>query len=187
MNMLFKEKSQSKILCEPGGDTIWYLLDCCGQEEEKIMTLCRERLSDAAVKDAFILTYDRMLRYAGAWHMERRLLFPSYVFLESSHEETLFRKIQECNCIAGQKNQLDKVGYEEERFLKRLCGEGRHLKMSRGIIRKGTTKITEGPLKGMENRIRRIDRHKRLARVETALRPDGHFILAGLEITEKIV
>ena len=40
--------------------------------------------------------------------------------------------------------------------------------MSRGIIREGNAQVTDGPLKGMENRIRRIDRHKRLAKIEIA-------------------
>ena len=38
--------------------------------------------------------------------------------------------------------------------------------MSQGYIKNGITHIVTGPLVGMERRIRKIDRHKRLANIE---------------------
>lgn len=152
-----------------------------------MMAVCRQDLSEAAVKDVFVLSYDRMRRYEGTWHMEKGLLFPSYVFLESDNEELLLEELCKTTEAEGQKNGLFPIGMEEENFLKKLCGESYHLKMSRGVIRKGNMQIMEGPLKGMENRIRRIDRHKRLAKVGVIMKPDCHSIPAGLEITEKTV
>ena len=151
------------------------------------MAVCRKYLSDTAAKDVFVLTYDRMRRYEGAWHMERRLLLPSYVFLESENEEFLSEELQKCTVFTGRKKRLFRIDKEEEVFLRKLCGENHHLKMSRGVIYKGRTQIMEGPLKGMENRIRRIDRHKKLAGVKVIIKPDCHLIPAGLEITEKAV
>lgn len=114
-------------------------------------------------------------------------MFPGYVFLESKDEGILSEELERFGIFFGQKNQLLKVDREAEEFLKRLCGAAHHLEMSRGIIREGSARITEGPLKGMEKQIRRIDRHKRLARVEMMIRPDESYIPAGLEITEKII
>ena len=72
-------------------------------------------------------------------------------------------------------------------FLKSLYGKACHLKMSRGILFKGAARITEGPLKGMENRICKVDRHKRLAHIRTVIGSGGElsYIQVGLEITEK--
>ena len=149
------------------------------------MALCREDLSAIAVKDVFVPTYDCMRRYGGAWHREKRRLFPSYVFLDSENEELLLEEFRKSTVTAGRKKCMFSIGREEEEFLKKLCGESHHLNMSRGVIRKGSTQIMEGPLKGMESRIRRIDRHKRLARVEIMMRRGCHTFPAGLEITEK--
>ena len=168
-----------------GGITIWYLLECHGREEAEVLDVCRECLPDTVVKDVFVLTYDCMRRYERAWHMERRLLFPSYVFLESENKEFLSEELRKCMVAAGQKRHMLQLDREETDFLKKLCGENHHLKMSRGVIRKGSAQIMEGPLKGAENRICRIDRHKRLARVKVMMKPDWHLIPAGLEITEK--
>lgn len=172
------------------------------------MTICREKFSQRALKHAFVLTYDKMRRYEGIWHLERKLLFQECVFLESENEEALSKELMygnDFNGITGWKNCLLRVGQEEEDLLRGLCGKEGHLEMYRGIICKGVPRITEGPLRGMENRIRRIDRHKRLASVEivgkkdevklrrqqiatdTKMKPEYRCIPAGLEITEKVV
>ena len=122
------------------------------------------------LKDAFVFTCDRMRRYEGAWHLERLLLFPGTVFLESQDGE-LLRSELECHpeiCQAfGMKNgsALCAVDPETEGFLKDLYGASHHFRMSRGYIRDGKTFVTEGPLRGKESLIRKIDRHKRVARV----------------------
>lgn len=141
-----------------------------------------------AYRDIFVLTYDKMRRYEGAWHLERHLLFPEYIFLESENEELLLEELGKCDGIAADSRHLNRIDREEEKFLRSICGKEHHLGMSRGIIREGSTHITEGPLKGMENRICRIDRHKRLAKIGIMDFADdlGRYITAGLEIKEKV-
>ncbi len=152
-----------------------------------MMTLCKHTLSPYAVQSVFVFTYDRQHRYKGAWHLERKLLFPAHVFLESENEKILLKELRKCGVTAKQGNRLIQMDNEEEQFLKILCGKEHHLQMSRGIICKGVTHITEGPLKGMENRICKIDRHKRLARITMTMRQDCTLLHAGLEITEKVI
>ncbi len=122
-----------------------------------------------ALRDAFVLTYDRMRRYDGSWHTERQPLFPDYVFLESADAKQFVREMkqyQDVFQILGDDDGPIPVAPEEERFLRNLCGPDHHSKMSRGYILNGETHVTEGPLRGKESLIRRIDRHKRLARLE---------------------
>lgn len=147
---------------------------------------CKKYLPSKAFRDMFVLTYDRMRKYEGTWHLERRPLFPGHVFLESEDKDILSEGLGTSGMISRLWGHMVLVGRREEEFLKELCGEAHHLEMSRGIIQKGNTRITEGPLKGREDQICGIDRHKRLARIEIRMKPDHHFIPAGLEITEKI-
>lgn len=172
-------------------------MTCKKQEEQKILTICRDRLSEKIIRDIFILTYDRLRKYQGVWHLEQQLLFPGYIFLECEEEKGLLEELKKVHEDMGCGKRLIRVSREEERFLRKLFGKEHHLEMSRGIISEGSTKITEGPLKGMENRICRIDRHKRLARVEIGRRTERYeqagrsgadycYISVGLEITEKV-
>ncbi len=66
-----------------------------------------------------------------------------------------------------------------------MCRTKRHLSMSEGYIKNGQTHITKGPLMGWEKRIRKIDRHKRLARLEFPVKSVLTMVPAGLEIKSK--
>ncbi len=120
--------------------------------------------------------------------MEKKLMFPAYVFLESDDEEALEGEIMQYGGgaeLLKECGTLLHVQEREESFLQSLCGHTHHLRMSKGVITNGITRITEGPLCGMEERISRIDRHKRLARLEVPESSASGSILAGLEIVEK--
>lgn len=161
------------------GLVIWYLMDCCGQDEAETVVSYRKYLTLEAAKDIFVLTYDRMRRYEGTWHTEKKLLFPSYVFLDSENRRVLLKEL-------GESRRLLCIRQAEEGFLRDLYGDSRHLKMSKGIVKNGFPKVTEGPLKGLEQRICRIDRHKRIAKLMMPAEQNIGYITAGLEITEKI-
>ncbi len=136
----------------------------------------------------FIFTYDRMRKFQGEWRMEKKLMFPDYVFLESDDEEALEGEIMQYGGgaeLLKESGALLHVQKREETFLQSLCGHDHHLRMSKGVITNGVTRITEGPLCGMEGRISRIDRHKRLARLEVPESSASGSIFAGLEIVEK--
>ena len=113
--------------------------------------------------------------------MEQKRLFPNNVVLESDDGQRLLDECESYNDII-QQNSLRCMSGEEEGVLKLLCGKTHNVEMSRGIICRGITKVMEGPLKGMEDRIQKIDRHKRLAWIHVQ---SEYFILAGLEIVEK--
>ncbi|MXP75970.1 hypothetical protein GN277_11420 [Lachnospiraceae bacterium WCA-9-b2] len=175
------------ILCEVGGIHIWYLFPCRKQEEQKTLNLCRRCFSQEALQDTFLLTYDCMRRYQGTWHLEKKLIFPANVVLESKNEKLLEYEIRQGRDEIGKSREILKISPDEENFLRFLCGDKKHVGMSRGVIFEGVTKVTEGPLKGLEAQICKIDRHKRLARLETPQGENVRYVLAGLEIMEKVV
>lgn len=154
--------------------------------------MCRQILSPEVLQDVFVFTCDRMRRYEGVWHLEQQLCFPEYVFLESRNREQLIRELKNSSCmrdILADSSPLVSLNPEEEQFLRNLWGAGHHLEMSRGYIRDGQTFVTEGPLQGKEQLIRRIDRHKRMARIKIAPEKtwDKDFpeLQVGLEIVAK--
>ncbi|MCI8373998.1 MAG: antiterminator LoaP [Lachnospiraceae bacterium] len=167
---------------------IWYVLYCPNQKEEELLKACRRHLTREALGDVFVFTYDRMRRFHGVWHLERRPLFPHYLFLESENEERLKEELEryaQVFSVFENDGRLVRVEPEEEKVLRMLCGAGHHSQMSRGYIRDGKTVVTEGPLKGKENLIRRIDRHKRIARVGMPSTGQLREMQVGLEIVAK--
>ncbi|WP_286153136.1 transcription termination/antitermination NusG family protein, partial [Sporofaciens musculi] len=99
---------------------IWYLLYCPRQNERKILNSFKQNMSKAALKDAFIFTYDRMRKFQGKWHVEKQLMFPGYVFLESDNEGALAEEWQQYKGVANllqEKNAILHVQKKEELFL----------------------------------------------------------------------
>ncbi len=169
---------------------IWYFFNCHKQNERETLDICRQNMSKGVLLNAFVFTYDRMRRFQGEWHMEKQLMFPAGVFLESDDEATLMEELRRYSKKAKPGavfKALAPVKKSEEMFLKSLCGESRHLGMSKGVIQDGITQITEGPLRGMEERICRIDRHKRLARLAVPQGSSFHHNLAGNMTSESFV
>lgn len=157
---------------------IWYLLKCPeGKEQDwarKYWGLAGRR----ALKEVVCFEYQRMMRYGGGWHLERRALLPGYIFLSG---------------------EMPPVGEGEEElkgshismvfcgplYMKTLCQRDNLVVMSKGIIKNGNPIVTSGPLKGREELIRRIDRHKRTAEIEIPLGTGKTQVTVGLEIYEK--
>ncbi|MEY8481188.1 hypothetical protein AALD74_04940 [Lachnospiraceae bacterium 48-21] len=140
-----------------------------------------------ALKDAFVLTYDRMCRYQGEWHTERKLIFPANVMLESKDEKLLRIELLQHKNVFNLRQPVLKMTTEEEKLLRFLCGKTRHIEMSRGVIRNGITQVKEGPLKGMESQICKIDRHKRLAKLCAQEGKNIKYVSVGLEIVKKSI
>ena len=137
-----------------------------------------------------MLTYERMRKYEGAWHLERWNLFPECVIFERKGEEELRQILQGLEkelFLNGDRIETRVIAIEkaEEEMLKEMSGAGRNLSMSKGMIRKGKLQVLEGPLQGREKLIRKVDRHKRIAFLTVEGVGDEMCLQAGLEITEK--
>lgn len=158
----------------------------CPKEAQRGVSYQKE-ISQEIMKNAFPYTYERMKRFGGKWHVETVDMFPGYLFLDEESMKTLDLKLQQID-TGWQKIKnlvLREVSKEEESLLCSLCGETHHVEMSKGIIQDGVTRVTDGPLYGKERYIRRIDRHKRIARIETPVKETMDGLVAGLEIVSK--
>lgn len=71
-------------------------------------------------------------------------------------------------------------------YPRKMCQSGNLIGMSRGIMRDGILMVTSGPLKGREELVRRIDRHKRIAEIEIPFGADNRRVTVGLEIYKKV-
>ncbi|MCM1284303.1 MAG: antiterminator LoaP [Muribaculaceae bacterium] len=172
---------------------MWYVIQVLTGEEERTADKCRKligsRDSDEGVlQDCFIPYTKRQRRYEGQWHIEKRVLFPGYVFLTSDSPEELFlrlKKVPGLTKLLGTGQDIVPLTAEEEALLRRLGGDEQIVETSIGVIENDQIIITEGPLQGMEGCIRRIDRHKRMAWLEVEMMGRRLEVKVGLEVVEK--
>ncbi len=160
---------------------IWYLLRCPAGNETEYTETYSKLVSPESPGEIVCFQYQRMMRWGGMWHLEKRLLLPGYIFLSGTKRMEAGEGCREAGGGAGPVSLTPC----ESPYLKELCRDGALIDMSRGVIRRGGTVITSGPLKGRESLIRRIDRHKRIAEIEIPLGGDKKRVIVGLEIYDK--
>lgn len=152
-------------------NTIWYALKCPEGKEKDYAEKYQRQVSPDRLQEVICFEYQKMIRYKGRWHLERRKLLPGWIFLSGTEDMESDRMNPLIPC--------------ETPFLKLLCQEENLIGISKGIIKDGKSIITSGPLKGRECLIRRIDRHKRTAEIEIPLADTSMRVTVGLEIYEK--
>ena len=124
----------------------------------------------------------------GKWKIEKKLLFPGYVFVITEKIEQLqdsLRTVIGSTRLIGTGNEIVALSEREVAFLMQFGGEEQVVRMSEGIIEHSQVVIQSGPLQGMEAYIKKIDRHKRKAWLELELFGRVQQVEVGLEIFAK--
>lgn len=159
---------------------IWYLLKCPEGEEADCIERCLDLVTSERMEEIICFEYQCMMRYGGKWHLERRTVLPGYVFVAGVDV------LAKTDYQGSAKNNWEvSVSPCEAPYLKKLCDDSYLIEISRGVIRKGIAIVTNGPLKGREKLIQRINRHKRTAEIEIPFAGSQRRITVGLEIYEK--
>lgn len=131
-----------------------------------------------------------MKKYQGSWHVEQKPVFPNSFFIECKDETDLQGTLDKQKWSSPMKKDIisgiTTLLPEQELFLKNLMQlDLKKISMSTGYIKDGVTHIIQGPLQEKESLICKIDRHKRLAKLEISLGETRQEMSAGLEIVSK--
>ncbi|OUO57999.1 hypothetical protein B5F74_11335 [Collinsella sp. An271] len=166
-----------------------YVLQVPGGHEKVARNLLEKLLGDL-VRECFVPLYESMRRRDGAWKRETRLLFPGYVFVTTSDINRVAQHLRElpfyAKVIGGRDEAYVPLLPEEVAWLQALTNVDSHtVELSCGVIEGDEVKIWKGPLKGQEAKIKKIDRHKRLAFLEMHMFGRTKIVKVGLEIVSK--
>lgn len=167
---------------------MWYVMQVRTGTEENVRMQCERMLDPDVCECCFIPYFQQKKRYEGEWHIQERILFPGYVFLFTQNYSALKKQLTRTRGISkivGNGYEMVPFTDEEINFIFELVTEKQMVEFSTGVIENNQVHILKGPLKGLENSIRKIDRHKRKAwlKVETSGR--SLELQVGLEIVEK--
>ena len=167
---------------------MWYVIQVRSGAEEEIRKQCEQVIDRHILQKSFIPLYEQERKYHGVWHTELKVLFQGYVFLEAEDTEALFfalRKVLGLTKLLGTGKEVVPLSEEEVRCLTQFGKEEHIVEMSRGIVENDRVIVMEGPLKGNEGLIRKIDRHKRKAWLEIQMFGRTLETQVGLEIVAK--
>lgn len=166
-----------------------YVIQVRTSHEKEIASKCRFLISKEILEDCFIPKYIKRKKIKGQWVDTKQILFPRYIFLVSNHVDELFvvlKKVPDLTkMISKKKETIYPLTDGEVAFLSSFTDEKHIVGMSCGFIEGDKTIITSGPLKGYEGYIKKIDRHKRVAKIELDIFNKTINATVGLEIISK--
>ena len=168
----------------------WYVLFVSTKNEDKIKA---KLISEGF--EAFVPKTKLLYRKEGLSKLVTKPLFPGYIFVESELDYADFNY-----AIGNIRNQtlsflkllkVDNIGTsvlypEEKAYIKQLLNNELIMEHSTGLIEGDKVIIIDGPLKGLESSIVKIDRHKRRAIIEVMIRSVPTQIKVSLEIISKV-
>lgn len=148
-----------------------------------------ERCGPPVVEMCFLPRRELMRREGGKWHRIRELLFPGYLFLKTNDPDEASRLLGQLpglSRILGRNGAFIPLSTQEVSWLEVLTAPDTYVvEMSRGIVEGDEIVVTEGPLRGHEALIAKVDRHKRLAYLEVHMFGRTKTVRVGLEIVRK--
>ncbi|OQA17016.1 MAG: hypothetical protein BWY64_02301 [bacterium ADurb.Bin363] len=171
----------------------WYVLFVRTGREHRVEHLLKETL-DNNVFMPFVPLLEVVFKKAGVVKKEVKPLFPSYVFIESEllcqqfikristfiHlSSDIIRVLSYCDTEIAMREC-------EKQMILSLCNNDYCIESSVGIIEGSKIHIIEGPLKGLESVVKKVNRHKRQALIELEFMGDIRVVNVGLDIVEKI-
>jgi transcriptional antiterminator NusG len=167
---------------------MWYVIQVRVGTEESMKLKCQKGVSEDVLGKCFIPYSETKKKIQGSWVIEKKILFPGYLFVITDRIEDLFMQLKKVigfSKLLGIGGDIVPLEEREILFLQRFGGVEQVVQMSEGIIENVEVRITSGPLEGMEGFIRKIDRHKRRAWLELPMFGEMQRVEVGLEIVEK--
>ena len=169
---------------------MWYAVQVETGREETARNMCKKIINTELYTDIFIIRFDRAKRYYGAWHKEKKIMFPGYMFIDTDNPCEIYgqlKNVPELTKILGREGE-DFIPIEagKEAMFKAMVNEDYEIPISVGVIEGDKVIVKDGPLVGMEGFIKKIDRHKRLAVLNTEMFNQQINASVGLEIIEKV-
>lgn len=168
---------------------MWYVIQMSTGREEKIKQECEQRISKDVLSHCVLPLYEEKIKYKGQWHIQKKKLFPGYLFLISENLDELheqLKRVEAMTKLLGAGDDIIALTQNEIDFLLRFAGDEELVKMSQGMIIGDKVVILSGPLKGMESTIQRIDRHKRKAWLNLEMFGRQQLVEVGVEIVKKV-
>ena len=166
-----------------------YVIQVTAGKEEHARRLVQRVLSEV-VEDCYTPSFESLKKLHGEWTLCRGVLFPGYVFVQTSNPAALAQGLANVpaftRLLGNSDDSFVPLTDDEVAWLNAFTNVETHVvEMSEGVIEGDRVLVTKGPLRGHEAQIARIDRHKRTAELEVRMLGRTKRIKVGLEVFRK--
>ena len=132
-------------------------------------------------------------KFRGEWKEQHEKLLPGYVFITSDRIQELYKQLRKVptftKLLGKEDEQFIPLSKQEEEWLERITkssDQNMEVQLSQvSVAEDDTVTILSGPLKDMEGCIKKIDLHRRFAKVEVDFMNRKTVIHLGIEMVGK--
>lgn len=164
---------------------MWYVIQTETGNEGLAKLLIERIVPPELIEECRIVLYETKRKYLGAWHIEKKKMFPGYIFLRTGDIDSVFfalKKVPRFTKLLRPDQKMQPLYENEAEILEHFLAEGSTVEMSVGVKEGQKVRVIRGCLMGMESRIVKVDRHKRKALIEIEMFGEKRNIEVGLEI-----
>lgn len=120
-------------------------------------------------------------RRKGVWNRVQRTIFPGYVFADIELSDEIYYKIRHTEGVVRFLGDPTPLSYSEQQRMQWIFDAG-VLDVSRGYVKDGRLVITDGLLKGREDRIVSFSRRQKRCRLYCEINGRRHYFSLSAEI-----
>lgn len=166
-----------------------YVVQVVGGTEIHVRDFMNRILGDI-VDECYVPLRETPRHVDGQWVGMRELLFPGYLFVKTCDIQRVSERLASVPAFTRLLGKSDEriipLSEDEVSWLTALMEPlSKVVGMSVGVIEGDQVMVIDGPLKGQEALIRKVDRHKRLAFLDMRMFGRVKTIKVGLEIVRK--
>ncbi|MFB7120718.1 antiterminator LoaP [Bacillus thuringiensis] len=178
----------------------WYVLFVETGKEDTVQMMIQKNFDESVVR-AIVPKRKLKERKHGKTYEIYRKLFPGYVLLRTQMNTEIYyklKRIPNCNRLLNRHNYsgyshdrrephlFSTVEDDEMKIILQFIGNGETIDYSTLYIENAKVKVVDGPLKGKESIIRKIDKRKKRARIAVNFLGNEKLIDVGVETLSPI-
>ena len=168
---------------------MWYVIQTTSGQEQDCLAVCRAKMDPSLYKEMFVPLYIDKMHFRKQWHDVKKVLFPGYFFVDTGNVDAVMKELSHIDRLTKVLRNAEMVApirKEEQTFLQDMMNEEHIVECSKGFIIGDRVCITEGPLRNHYGFIRKVDRHRRIAKLEINFFGRMTPVEVGLEIVSRL-
>lgn len=166
----------------------WYVIFTRSGYENEVKNIIENCFSKEEVK--LLIPRRKIIERVKGQRVEKiKLLFPGYVFVNADMNDELYYKMSKVLRLGVFLKEGEKAAFvkeEEMKIILSLIKNSDLIDISKGIMEGDKVKIIEGPLKGYDGFIKKIDKRKKRAKIMLSIGGESKSVDLAIEIVENI-
>ncbi len=165
---------------------MWCAVHVRGGSEERIEDFIVGLLSESMKVRCFHLIRRRRKKYEGQWHTVYEDLFPGYVFIDTDQPDRVYKELKKASrprLLFSDDEYVSTLEKHESDLMEKLADRNGMIGISRVRIKAdGRIHCLSGPLEHMEDMVRRVNLHKRIAEIEAEIMGRKRILYLGIDV-----